>query len=452
MQALAHGIDFARLVTCYGDNSFDAVYVATYLMRADILCWLHHYADMYHQATHDQRTDIIFFAIDSESMDCLRALQKPVNKGGFGWDLNVKSSDGHTPLSIARRSGNDDVLIELLKPIELGGFGLPLDEAMLSYMWRANPDVIQPDSRARYQREQRGLQRSLSFMLKADDLNQKVDRYEPVKNLGKGTYGDARLFACTSKPEKYLCVKKPSPAVRAINNSFELFLSANNMNKELLMMKTAYPDDRYQIQYFFDEASQKFDYRFMMPFIEGDDYQVTILSMTNIDELPHWILAITLELQRIHETGTIHLDIKPENILCKKIFNKKTRDFTYQVTFIDFGFANFINRDVPIFNQTADWMAPEVFDRSNGIALAQTSMDVYSLAYLTQQAVTHCSITFIPEYERWKERFVCISEFIENGMKVNPQERPSLGSFIEGLRKVMKGDLVETNRPVMGLK
>lgn len=86
--------------------------------------------------------------------------------------------------------------------------------------------------------------------------------------------------------------------------------------------------------------------------ITSDDY-----SMSEA-EVIHYMRQICEAIRHMHERNIIHLDLKPENIMCQ------TQTST-NIKIIDFGLATQLNPNevVKITTGTAEFAAPEIVDR-----------------------------------------------------------------------------------------
>ncbi|XP_073843024.1 myosin light chain kinase, smooth muscle-like [Musca autumnalis] len=86
--------------------------------------------------------------------------------------------------------------------------------------------------------------------------------------------------------------------------------------------------------------------------ITADDYQMSEA------EVIHYMRQICEGVKYMHEKNIVHLDIKPENIMCQ---TRKSNN----VKLIDFGLATRLdpNEKVKITTGTAEFAAPEIVNR-----------------------------------------------------------------------------------------
>lgn len=86
--------------------------------------------------------------------------------------------------------------------------------------------------------------------------------------------------------------------------------------------------------------------------ITADDYTMSEAEVVN------YLRQICQAVKHMHENNIVHLDLKPENIMCQ------TRKGT-DVKLIDFGLATKLdpNAQVKITTGTAEFAAPEIVDR-----------------------------------------------------------------------------------------
>ncbi|ALA24813.1 hypothetical protein AVI51_01920 [Piscirickettsia salmonis] len=121
-----------------------------------------------------------------------------------------------------------------------------------------------------------------------------------------------------------------------------------------------------------------------MPFFPGDSFNAALTKdPDSVDEI---ILAVALELQRIHQSGVIHGDIRSDNIIIEEkngIFNAK---------FIDFGWAYEYPSDDNVIVTKCSYFAPE---RAKIDLKAHPSQDIYSFGWML--GIAHDLVKEIPE-------------------------------------------------------
>jgi Tol biopolymer transport system component len=139
--------------------------------------------------------------------------------------------------------------------------------------------------------------------------------------------------------------------------------------------------------------------------------------------------AIAQALSYIHQRGILHLDLKPENVLC-------TQDGGIKIT--DFGLASSqVNTRAPLefgrYQGTVDYCSPE---QRHGLPLDQRS-DVFSLATLAYELLTgHLpSRVYVPATEMNRRLPREVNEVLARGLARDPDER--YGSA-EELRRALR--------------
>ena len=105
----------------------------------------------------------------------------------------------------------------------------------------------------------------------------------------------------------------------------------------------------------------------------------------NDAEVLHALLQLCRALQKVHDRGFVHNDIKGDNVMVRR----DAPDGPLHVSLIDYGLAR--RKGVPLFTTPRtfghrSWMAPEVYDCDP----CHASMDVYSLGRLMQGILRQC--------------------------------------------------------------
>ncbi|MGJ3495739.1 protein kinase domain-containing protein, partial [Piscirickettsia salmonis] len=185
----------------------------------------------------------------------------------------------------------------------------------------------------------------------------------------QGGNGSVRLFASKIGLERY-AVKRPLEVQRH---------SLDYLKLEERLFKKVYPNAEVLFS-----ATSNIDGRLVMPFFPGYSFNAALIKYSDrIDEI---VLAVALELQRIHQNGVIHGDIRSDNIIIEEkngIFNAK---------FIDFGWAYEYPSDDNVIVIKCSYFAPE---RAKVGIKAYPSQDIYSFGWML--GIAHDLVKEIPE-------------------------------------------------------
>lgn len=158
-----------------------------------------------------------------------------------------------------------------------------------------------------------------------------LERYDPIKVLGAGSYGKV-IEAVDSKTKKKVAIKK-------INYLFEDLVDSKRILREITLlrfMKNQFIVQLLDIEY--DKKDKDFDSIYLIFECLPSDLKKIFksslqLNSTDIKTLVYHILC---GLKYIHSCAVLHRDIKPGNILL---------DDNYQIKICDFGLARCVNKE-----------------------------------------------------------------------------------------------------------
>lgn len=265
-----------------------------------------------------------------------------------------------------------------------------------------------------------------------------VEQYKPDIFLGAGSYGTVRKFTYNGNA---LAVKMPRNPKCLYEGNWLDKKEFNHVWREIKneyhALNRAYPNEGpYTLQRLEKKKGDGvyYTYCMTMPCVAGKvlwDYIKTAPS----EKLALLFLECAKELNRIHELGVIHGDIKINNILVNEIAD------TFDIHFIDFGYAYYPNQINPTLD-VGDNFAPEISNHESQTYIGHTSQDVYALARMFddemecadlggRHAVGHS--LKMKEFQQFFSMYPSIKSFMQSALKTNPAERPTLPEFIARL-------------------
>ncbi|KAK3703484.1 hypothetical protein RRG08_024788 [Elysia crispata] len=174
------------------------------------------------------------------------------------------------------------------------------------------------------------------------------DYYDILEELGSGAFGV--VHRCIEKATGRVFVAKfintPYPLDKyTVKNEISIMNQLHH--PKLINLHDAF-EDKYEMVLILEFLSggELFDR------IAAEDYKMSEAEVIN------YMRQACEGLKHMHENSIVHLDIKPENIMCE---TKKASS----VKIIDFGLATKLNPDeiVKVTTATAEFAAPEIVDR-----------------------------------------------------------------------------------------
>ncbi|XP_069132542.1 twitchin-like isoform X10 [Argopecten irradians] len=262
------------------------------------------------------------------------------------------------------------------------------------------------------------------------------DYYDILEELGSGAFGV--VHRCVEKKTGRVFVAKfintPYPLDKATVRN-EINIMNQTHHPKLLTLHDAF-EDKYEMILVLEflAGGELFDR------IAADDYKM------NEAEVINYIRQVCDGLRHMHENSIVHLDIKPENVMCE---TKKSTG----VKIIDFGLATKLDPDekVKVTTATAEFAAPEIVDREH-VGFYTDMWAVGVLAYVllsglspfageddleTLQNVSMC------DWEFAEDAFASISpeakDFIRKLLIKQPQRRMTVHECLD--HAWLKGDL-----------
>uniref|UniRef100_A0A1A9V0P1 Twitchin n=1 Tax=Glossina austeni TaxID=7395 RepID=A0A1A9V0P1_GLOAU len=174
------------------------------------------------------------------------------------------------------------------------------------------------------------------------------DKYDILEEIGTGAFGV--VHRCRERNTGNIFAAKFIPVCHAIEKDLirrEIDIMNQLHHQQLINLHDAFEDDNEMVLILeFLSGGELFER------ITAEDYIMTEAEVIN------YMRQICEGIRHMHEKNIIHLDIKPENIMCQ------TRTST-NVKLIDFGLATRLdpNEVVKITTGTAEFAAPEIVNR-----------------------------------------------------------------------------------------
>ncbi|GIW82551.1 MAG: hypothetical protein KatS3mg105_4358 [Gemmatales bacterium] len=137
-------------------------------------------------------------------------------------------------------------------------------------------------------------------------------------------------------------------------------------------------------------------------------------------------------LSYIHEQGFLHLDLKPENVMCDKHGNVKITDFGLAVPDLDFASLS----DMGLPQGTIDYCSPE---QRHGLPVDRRS-DLYSLAVLAYELLTGKlpGRIYVPASRSNPKLPKSVDPVFRRALARNPKQRyPSVDDFVRELTQAL---------------
>ena len=269
-----------------------------------------------------------------------------------------------------------------------------------------------------------------SWFAEINRENQTSSIYNPVQELGVGTYGRVRLFQ-NSNGEKIGVKSLKSDYVVVSKEKRDRL--GNELKREAQFNKAAYPDTTFSETFEFNyriSGQSAYTNRYVMPYVEGQTAWLLMRKTACPHQLAAMILEIARELDKIN-VCIIHGDLNPKNIIIQRGNND-----AFIVRFIDFGRSYYLTEDSAKlwpFQTEPTWIAPELCTGSRLAVKPNVNQDVYGLGFSLSYALKNN-----PSYQELFELYPSITTFIVTSQRKTPSQRPSLQSFCEQLQNELQ--------------
>ncbi|MBE9124432.1 serine/threonine protein kinase, partial [Tychonema sp. LEGE 07199] len=214
------------------------------------------------------------------------------------------------------------------------------------------------------------------------------ERYRAIKPLGRGGFGRTFLAIDQDKPSKPRCaIKQFFPLSQGTSNSEK---AAELFNREAVRLDELgkHPQIPELLAHFQQERYQYL----VQEFIEGENLQQELLrngpfSANQILSLLNDLLPV---LQFVHSRSVIHRDIKPPNIIRRRLsqtpINYSYPTLTGELVLVDFGAAKLVEglRETGTVIGSPEFVAPEQIRGQAVYASDLYSLGVTCIYLLTQ--------------------------------------------------------------------
>jgi serine/threonine protein kinase len=448
----------------------NAVLTACINNRIDVLTWLIEDEEISLDVTDNDGNTPILLAIENGHLDLLHRLNTPTSEGGFGLELDIATDDAYThPVMRAAFDDQPEVLHELVKPIDAGGFGLSLDVrdhhdfgldaiAMQRNATKVLVELLKPADQGGlgcvidtsnlityYPDNGRGFNgnRYVVFYTAAKDTEAVVvldtftgnrETFHPEKRMGAGGFGSVMKFTFGTQ---MFAVKKPKHdwiKMREDQSDIDAYKNHKKwMKHEYKYLSIAYPDNGpYVLQQLRDikKNLRRYSYRLIMPVVPGKELEKHQKAFRRADQIAVAFLRIAEEIQRIHNLGIIHGDIRTGNILIEPTKINGKEDIS--VHLLDFYMAHKIGKNAPFDDSNNPYVAPE---RLRWDVAGHPSQDVFSLAITFKDALSEIRRADKTIDSQLDKHFPAIKDLIKRGQSISISHRPSLPEFISTLRQ-----------------
>jgi hypothetical protein len=392
----------------------------------------------WHEMSEADRIAIILAAVAGNRRECLRAFVSPQKKGGLGWGLDVENDQGETPLIVAAKHQNRALMAELIIPVEENGFGLELDKKAIRMLYQRNG--MFPYSDMRYRRTK---------LTKADRQHSFIEyqgqRFVRNGQLGAGAFSVVSRFTSESDANQHIAVKQPQDKRKISSSPLKVLLDADYPNREISFFQILYPHlSPCRLQHYIDTEARIYDFREIMPVIQGVTCEALHQTIQTTVDLMKLILAIAMEVDRIHGMGIVHGDIKKDNIIIDAVKAVDGEIDGFVVILVDFETAGYIGARVDAFTSLSPHCAPDRQVSVNPNPVATTAQDVFSVAHLIGQVWQLFKARVDQTTASELYDFASVMAFAQQGLHINPDERPELGTFIT----LLKEEIAAAIKPV----
>ncbi|BAZ04016.1 tetratricopeptide repeat protein [Calothrix sp. NIES-3974] len=240
-----------------------------------------------------------------------------------------------------------------------------------------------------------------------------VGRYEIIRNLGEGGFGETYIACDTQLPGSPQCVVKK---LKPLADDLETLQTARRLfdtEAKVLFQLGNHPQIPQLLAYFEDNHS----FYLVQELIVGEDLAGEFIPHQpwNQQQVVEFLQQILTILDFVHQQNVIHRDINPRNII------RRSRDRS--LVLIDFGAVkqittNIVNTQMVPQNRTVVIGTPGYMSAEQAQGNPCLSSDVYGVGILAIQALTGVNPTDFPRHPDTYEiawRDICPGE-VDGGL------------------------------------
>jgi len=268
-----------------------------------------------------------------------------------------------------------------------------------------------------------------SYLTLKDAMAEGKSVFRPSETIAITGQNSVRLFK--NSLDEIIAVKAPVNSIKRalFRNNKKFFNECDDEEKsvanELRLLKQAYPEEKpcYLISGLCAVKPAEWTYRIVMPYIYGCTLDQCVTDMDTSSSFLMLILAVAIELDRIHEQDVIHGDVYFNNALAKR--NETSGE--YAVHFIDFGSAyskDATTATITDCKKSAIRWAPERRSPDIDELKPDISQDVYSFGFMISKL-----FELLPESVD-TEPLIFLLLLADIAQATDPDKRPDLSKFI----------------------
>jgi serine/threonine protein kinase, bacterial len=167
------------------------------------------------------------------------------------------------------------------------------------------------------------------------------DRYQIIRTLGSGGFGDTFLAEDTHMPSRRLCVVKRLRPIQANPDVNQLVRDRFQREAAILeSLGSGHSQIPKLYAYFYSPADQQF--YLVQEWVDGDTLSAMVRQQGRLNEVEVRQILISLlpVFDYVHSQGIIHRDVKPDNIIVRRsplVQAKLSTSQNQQPVLIDFG-------------------------------------------------------------------------------------------------------------------